>query len=71
MGARNTPDQQRVYTEQARERQRKAGLKRRELLAHDDDWPAVKGLADQLRAKRLKASQPDDLDHALVSEIGR
>ena len=53
MGQRNTPEQQRAYVEQARERQRRAGLKRRELLAHDDDWPQIRRLAERLKAKRL------------------
>lgn len=52
MGTRNTPQQQREYVATQRERQRKVGLKRRELLAHDDDWPKIKRIADQLRAKR-------------------
>ena len=52
MGARNTPEQQRAYTEQARERQRRAGLKRRELLAHDEDWPQIRRLAERLRKRR-------------------
>jgi len=53
MGTRNTPEQQRAYVEQARERQRRAGLKRRELLAHDEDWPKIRQLAEQLKAKRI------------------
>ena len=52
MGQRNTPEQQRAYVEQARERQRRAGLKRRELLAHDDDWPQIRRLAERLRKRR-------------------
>lgn len=28
------------------------GLKRREVYAHDDDWPAVQALAAKLQAKR-------------------
>jgi len=35
------------------------GLKRSELYAHDDDWPAIKALAEKLqrrrRAKKLAA----------------
>ena len=58
MGARNTPEQMRVYIEQARERQRRAGLKRRELLAHDDDWPQIQRLAERLKAKRLPPQRP-------------
>lgn len=53
MGTRNTPEQQRQYVAAQRERARKAGLKRRELLAHDDDWPQIRELADRLKKKRL------------------
>lgn len=56
MGTRNTPAQQRAYVEHARERQRRAGLKRRELLAHDDDWPSIKTLAERLKAKRINGA---------------
>ena len=31
------------------------GLKRLELYAHPDDWPAIKALADKLQRKRAKA----------------
>ena len=31
------------------------GLKRREVYAHDDDWPAIKKLADRLQRKRERA----------------
>jgi hypothetical protein len=37
------------------------GLKRRELYAHDDDWPAIKALAEKLqrrRAKKLARHEP-------------
>ena len=30
------------------------GLKRREVYAHDDDWPKVKALAEELKRSRLK-----------------
>lgn len=53
MGARNTPEQQRQYVAAQRERQRRAGLKRRELLVHDDDWPQIRRLAERLKAKRM------------------
>jgi hypothetical protein len=52
MGARNTPDQQREYNRAARERDRKAGYRLRQIKIHDQDWPAVKQLADALRKKR-------------------
>ena len=58
MGQRNTPEQQRQYVAAQRERQRRAGLKRRELLAHDDDWPQIRRLAERLKAKRLPSGQP-------------
>lgn len=31
-----------------------AGLKRLELYAHPDDWPAIKELAEKLQRKRAK-----------------
>lgn len=30
------------------------GLKRREVYAHDDDWPKIAALATSLQAKRNK-----------------
>lgn len=30
------------------------GIKRRELHAHDDDWPAVQALAAKLQRRRAK-----------------
>ena len=30
------------------------GLKRLELYAHPDDWPAIKALAEKLQRKRAK-----------------
>jgi hypothetical protein len=54
MGARNTPEQQREYNRAARERDRKAGYRLRQIKVHEEDWPQVKRLADQLRAKRLQ-----------------
>jgi len=30
------------------------GLRRRELYAHPDDWPAIKALAEKLQRKRAK-----------------
>ena len=30
------------------------GLKRLELYAHPDDWPAIKALAEKLRRKRAR-----------------
>jgi hypothetical protein len=30
------------------------GLKRMELYAHPDDWPAIKALAEKLARKRAK-----------------
>jgi hypothetical protein len=31
-----------------------AGLKRLELYAHPDDWPAIKALAEKLQARRQR-----------------
>ena len=33
------------------------GLRRRELYAHPDDWPAIKALADRLAKRRAKVVQ--------------
>lgn len=33
------------------------GLKRLELYAHPDDWPAIKALAEKLQRKREKAAK--------------
>jgi hypothetical protein len=34
------------------------GLKRLELYAHPDDWPAIKALAEKLQRKRAKLASP-------------
>ena len=44
-----TPSQR---VEALRKRRDELGLKRRELYAHDDDWPAVQALAVKLQRKR-------------------
>ncbi len=33
------------------------GLRRLELYAHPDDWPAIKALAERIQRKRLKAAE--------------
>lgn len=33
------------------------GLKRLELYAHPDDWPAIKALAEKLQRRRAKAAK--------------
>lgn len=43
--------------ERLRQRLEALGLKRRELWAHDLDWPAIKALADRLRKRREKESK--------------
>jgi hypothetical protein len=40
-----------------RERAAALGLKRREIYAHDDDWPAIKTLAEKLQKRRGKAEK--------------
>lgn len=55
MGTRNTLDQQREYNRAARERDRKAGWRLKQVKVHIDDWPQVKRLADQLRCQRKQA----------------
>lgn len=37
-----------------RKRREELGLKRREVYAHDDDWPAVQALAEKLQRKRAR-----------------
>jgi len=37
-----------------RERRDALGLKRSELYAHPEDWPAIKALAERLQRKRAK-----------------
>lgn len=32
------------------------GLKRLELYAHNDDWPAIKALAEKLQKRRARAA---------------
>jgi hypothetical protein len=34
------------------------GLKRLELYAHPDDWPAIKSLAEKLQRRRAKLAAP-------------
>jgi predicted component of type VI protein secretion system len=34
------------------------GLKRLELYAHPEDWPAIKSLAERLQRKRAKKLDP-------------
>jgi len=34
------------------------GLKRLELYAHPDDWPAIKALSEKLQRKRAKLAPP-------------
>ena len=34
------------------------GMKRLELYAHPDDWPAIKALAEKLQRKRAKLAAP-------------
>jgi hypothetical protein len=40
-----------------RERAAAHGLKRREIYAHEDDWPAIKALAEKLQKRRGKAAK--------------
>ena len=54
MGAAKTPSQR---VEALRKRRDELGLKRRELYAHDDDWPAVQALAVKLRRKRERMTR--------------
>jgi hypothetical protein len=40
-----------------RERAAAHGLKRREIYAHEEDWPAIKVLAEKLQKRREKAAK--------------
>lgn len=40
-----------------RERAAAAGLRRLELYAHPDDWPAIKALAEKLHRRRGRAAK--------------
>lgn len=40
-----------------RERAAAAGLKRLELYAHPDDWPAIKAMAEKLQRRRDRAAK--------------
>ena len=33
------------------------GMRRLELYAHPEDWPAIKALADRVQRKRIKAAE--------------
>ena len=35
-----------------RDRRESLGLKRREIYAHDEDWPRIQKIADRLKRKR-------------------
>ncbi len=39
-----------------RQRRDELGLKRLELYAHPDDWPAIKALAEKLQKRRARAA---------------
>jgi hypothetical protein len=43
-----------------RKRAAAIGLKRREIYSHEDDWPAIKALAEYLIKRREKAAKVAD-----------
>jgi hypothetical protein len=43
-----------VRVEKLREGREQAGIKRREVCAHDDDWPEIKALAVRRLRRREK-----------------
>lgn len=49
-----TPSQR---VEALRKRRDELGLKRRELYAHDDDWPAIQALTARLQRKRSSSGR--------------
>ena len=44
--------------EKLRQERQALGLRRRELYAHDDDWPKLQALAAKLQRKRERLSKP-------------
>ena len=46
------PEMKQTRTEKLREARLSLGLKRREVYAHDDDWPELRELAKRLRQAR-------------------
>ncbi len=44
--------------EKLRQERAEMGLKRREVYAHDDDWPKIQELAAKLQRRREKAVKP-------------
>ena len=56
--AKQTPPNYDYTVNERKEKQRKTdealGLKRREIKAHDDDWPDIKRYANRKLDKRLK-----------------
>ena len=54
MSAKTTSER----VEKLRQERAEMGLKRREVYAHDDDWPKIQELADKLKQKRQKAAKP-------------
>ena len=45
--------------EKLRQERAEMGLKRREVYAHDDDWPKIQELAAKLQKRREKAGKPN------------
>jgi hypothetical protein len=56
MGIRNTPEQSRAYSAALRERRHAAGLVRKDVWVHPEDWPAVKALVERQARARAKGS---------------
>jgi hypothetical protein len=61
MGARNTPDQARAYSAALRERRAKAGLVRKDVWIHPDDWPAIKAAIDRRTKARERGAKKQPL----------
>ena len=51
MGARNTPEQSRMYAQQQRDRKKAQGYLQKSIFIHKDDWPRVKAILDERKAK--------------------
>ncbi|NCA72717.1 MAG: hypothetical protein EOM91_22200 [Sphingobacteriia bacterium] len=59
MGERNTPEQSRAYTEALRQRRHQAGLVRKDIYVHPDDWPAIKAAIERKAKARSRHTKTD------------
>jgi hypothetical protein len=57
MGIRNTPEQAKAYSAALRERRAKAGLVRKDVYIHPDDWPAIKAVIERKAKARERGKK--------------